>query len=419
MKRAFGILVSLITFMGITGNNSFALEGEGVPYIYEGQKYIVSINNDAILRVEPLSDSDEALPCTSESPCLYDDLPFGTEEYSTSGGSWPVTGFTYSVVGTGSPDIAWASERGIIGQAFGLWSNVTRVYPHEVLDDGGCAGNIRIWWAVGDHGDGYPFDGPGGVLAHAFYPPPVNAGCIAGDIHFDDAETWVTPSFGGGGVDLLTVAAHEIGHSLGLRHSTDPNALMYPYYTGRRAYLSYDDIKGILAIYGDRWNDCIFQIELVDDAGGPGHGSFRILEGGVTVRLRERGTGLLHNRPLPRAANLGLGTVVADVDGVLARDAYGAQFDGYWWHVGDLCRAQFGLPATREDIDQIQVDMTISNNVLTDPETVRLSLNGQVLGDIVINPGDVAKSATYPVHFVNPSLKAQAFGENIYNDGKH
>lgn len=311
MKRVFGMLVLLVLFMGITGNNSFALEGEGGPYIWEGQKYIVSPNNDAILRVEPLSASDEALPCTPESPCLYDDLPFESEAYVVSGGSWPVTGFTYSVVGAGSPDMAWASERGIIGQAFGLWSNVARVFPHEVLDDGGCVGNIRVWWGVGDHGDGFPFDGPSGVLAHAFYPPPVNPGCIAGDIHFDDAETWVSPSFGGAGIDLCTVAAHEIGHAIGLRHSADPNALMYPFYTGRRAYLSYDDIRGILAIYGLRGEDCMFQIELID-AGAPGSGSFRILENGIRLRLRERGTGLLYTRMLPRAQNLGLASVTAD-----------------------------------------------------------------------------------------------------------
>jgi hypothetical protein len=112
--------------------------------------------------------------------------------------------------------------------------------------------------------------------------------------------------------------------------------------------------------------------------------------------------------------------VFADVDGVLSRNAFGAQFDGFWWHTGDLYRAQFSLAATREDIDQVQVSIALANNILAgDSETVRVSLNGQVLGDIVINPGDVAKNATYNVHFVNPVFRARAFGENIYNDGKH
>lgn len=46
----------------------------------------------------------------------------------------------------------------------------------------GSQGDIRI----GSH----PFDGPLGVLAHGYYPPP-NGNTAAGDVHFDSSEHWV------------------------------------------------------------------------------------------------------------------------------------------------------------------------------------------------------------------------------------
>ena len=35
---------------------------------------------------------------------------------------------------------------------------------------------VNIFFATYAHGDGYPFTGPGGVLAHTFYPAPPNPG---------------------------------------------------------------------------------------------------------------------------------------------------------------------------------------------------------------------------------------------------
>lgn len=48
------------------------------------------------------------------------------------------------------------------------------------------------------------------------------------------------------------MATHEFGHALGLSHSADPGALMYPVYSYAEGYpLSEDDINGIQALYGE------------------------------------------------------------------------------------------------------------------------------------------------------------------------
>ena len=48
------------------------------------------------------------------------------------------------------------------------------------------------------------------------------------------------------------VGIHEIGHLLGLSHSNDPNAIMFPSYSPGRLTLGQDDIEGIQALYGSQ-----------------------------------------------------------------------------------------------------------------------------------------------------------------------
>lgn len=69
------------------------------------------------------------------------------------------------------------------------------------------------------------------------------------------------------GYSLFAVAAHELGHSLGLTHSKDPSAIMYPNYrhhSSTQYSLSKDDVLGIQTLYGEEQiqNDCLEKMEI-------------------------------------------------------------------------------------------------------------------------------------------------------------
>ncbi|KAG6424337.1 hypothetical protein SASPL_114754 [Salvia splendens] len=86
------------------------------------------------------------------------------------------------------------------------------------------------------------FDGPGGTLAHAFAPTD-------GRFHYDADEQWSVAQ-NANAFHLETVAAHEIGHLLGLGHSSHETAIMYSRIgAGVVKTLDQDDIQGIAALY--------------------------------------------------------------------------------------------------------------------------------------------------------------------------
>ncbi|KAM8903650.1 matrix metallopeptidase 23bb isoform 3-T3 [Spinachia spinachia] len=145
--------------------------------------------------------------------------------------------------------------RKAISIAFTKWSDVSPLTFSEITDRNATA-DITIGFYTFNHTDCWRsplhpcFDGLNGELAHAFLPP-------RGEIHFDNHEFWILGKSRFSwkqGVwlnDLVQVAAHEIGHALGLWHSRHPQALMHPNatYTGQRN-VAQDDVWGIQRLYG-------------------------------------------------------------------------------------------------------------------------------------------------------------------------
>ncbi|XP_053702196.1 collagenase 3-like [Synchiropus splendidus] len=175
--------------------------------------------------------------------CGVSDIPIARFSTFANDLKWNKNSLTYRIVSY-TPDMSPAEVDDSIGKALQVWAKVTPLRFTRIYS--GTA-DIMISFGRRSHGDGYPFDGPDGTLAHAFAP----GNGIGGDAHFDDDETFTFRS--NTGYVLFMVAAHEFGHSLGLSHSNDPGALMFPFYTYKNPetfVLPQDDINGIQFLYG-------------------------------------------------------------------------------------------------------------------------------------------------------------------------
>jgi hypothetical protein len=146
-----------------------------------------------------------------------------------------------------------------VEEALGAWAAHAPLHFVEVPDEGGGPflgnypdgqfGQIRFSH-IYINGPDIP-DQPPIAKAQAVFPS--SGGNIASDVFFDNSDPWqevgTLPQ-----PDILGAAIHEIGHTLGLGHTSDSSANMYWIFrrfsglgTGQ---LFSDDILGIRAIYG-------------------------------------------------------------------------------------------------------------------------------------------------------------------------
>ncbi|KAI3915481.1 hypothetical protein MKW92_030263 [Papaver armeniacum] len=168
-------------------------------------------------------------------------IDLNVSDYSFFPGSpkWSKTELTYGFSSSAS-DIDTGTLKSVAESALAKWAAVSGFSFAEASST-----NSDVVFGVHryEHGDGAPFDGKGGVLAHAFAPS-------IGWCHFDADENWSTNP-GPREFDLETATIHEMGHVLGLGHSYEPNAIMYPSIppgTEKRD-LHENDVQGIQALY--------------------------------------------------------------------------------------------------------------------------------------------------------------------------
>ena len=174
--------------------------------------------------------------------------------YALEGPKWATRTVTWSFAAPADPGgfsgtIA-AAYRSIVQGAIAEWDDLVNLTFVQVPDSTSNV-DVRIGWGMfGNSGTvgltEYNYSTVPGSAAETFAPGVT--------IRLEDPAQIplsAPPSavYQGYASDLYQVALHEFGHALGLAHSSDPEAVMYPVATASNQNLDHSDIDGIHALY--------------------------------------------------------------------------------------------------------------------------------------------------------------------------
>ncbi|MCB9645313.1 MAG: matrixin family metalloprotease [Deltaproteobacteria bacterium] len=183
------------------------------------------------------------------------------QAFQAQGYVWDTTApVTYQLQPEGSDDVTDGSDLTAIRNAFNTWEEVacsalrfteaTWAPPRTVANDGGH----RIMWVE----EQAEWPGQAGTLAltYTFYTSTGDRKIVDADMVVNGVNwTWTTvdAQIGQGTpakVDIETVVFHEAGHFLGLDHSSDESAAMYPSNNKlKQRGPATDDVRGVCSLY--------------------------------------------------------------------------------------------------------------------------------------------------------------------------
>ncbi len=286
MKKIMGILLALILAiaLGIIPVSAAADQGNGNPLAFaklgiaqvQGQDVII----DVIVLVPPGKNPNEvALEALQQQGARpFESASLGSEGFTLTGLFWdnPNPPVVQNYNPANEPASLGDQGQNALENTHGTWNDV--LTSSFVIDSGGTTDRYPslVRGNGPQHFDGWNDVGwaklGGNTLGVTWYSTTTDEA----DMALNTRYAWSLD--GVSGYDVETVFLHENGHVVGLGHSDDVDAVMYPRYQGAQKSLGDDDIEGTTYLYDSSITGSVSGI-VTDSNSDPVGGALVVLAG--------------------------------------------------------------------------------------------------------------------------------------------